>query len=119
MELPQEIEVFYTLPAVRRELARLLVNLGLTQRAVGQKLGVTDAAVSQYLSNKRGISVEYPQEIAEAIAAAAKRIKNTEDLAAVRKEITVLSTMMKEHKVICELHKKHGTVKDGCAICYE
>lgn len=119
MELPQEIEVFYTLPAVRRELARVLVKQGLTQRAVAKKLDVTEAAVSQYLSNKRGITFEYPKDIVAAIVAAAATIQKTADAAILRKEILKLSVLLKDHKVICALHRKHGPVNDGCALCFE
>jgi len=119
MELPQEIEVFYTLPAVRREIARALLHQGLTQRLIAKKLGVTEAAISQYLSNKRGTIMEYPEKITQAITAAANRIKLADDQAEVRKAIQELSNMMKDDKVICQLHKKHGNVQEGCNTCYQ
>jgi uncharacterized protein len=119
MEFPQEIEVWYTIPAVRRELARRLVASGLTQRVVAQKLGVTEAAVSQYLSNKRGVSIEYPAAVQKSLAAAAKTIHEADDTSVVRREIQNLCNIMKEHKVICDIHKKHGPVKDGCSNCFD
>lgn len=119
MEFPQEIETWYTLPAVRRELARLLVEAGFTQRLVAKKLNVTEAAVSQYLSNKRGITITYPADITAALKTATAKIQKTDDIAVVRKEILKLSKLMKDNKVICELHKKHGGVKDNCSMCFE
>ena len=119
MELPQEIEAFYTLPAVRRELAKALVHQGLTQRAISKKLGVTEAAVSQYLSNKRGTVMEYPEEISAAINSAATSIKSTDDQLTVRRAIQQLSSLLKDSKVICALHKKHGNVQEGCDTCYQ
>jgi predicted transcriptional regulator len=119
MDLPQEIDVYYTIPAVRRELAQRLVKQGLTQRDVARRLGVTEAAVSQYMSNKRGITYEYPREVAIALDGAAAAISGTEDVALVRRSVENLCVIMKEHKVICELHKQHDKTKDGCSTCYE
>lgn len=119
MELPQEIEVRYTIPAIRRELAQALVSSGLSQRIVAKKMDVTEAAVSQYLSNKRGTSFEYPQSLKDAINEAAKRIKNSDDVALVRREIMQLCEQMKNDKVICALHKKHSSAHDNCSSCYE
>lgn len=119
MELQQEVEAFYIIPALRRELAKHLVALGLTQRDVAKKLGVTDAAVSQYLSNKRGTAFEYDATITKAMAAAAKRMQATSSDAIIRKEIDALCALLKDEKVICAIHKKNTTVKDGCSSCFD
>ncbi|MBR5999165.1 MAG: transcriptional regulator, partial [Candidatus Methanomethylophilaceae archaeon] len=55
MKIPCEIVVWYLLPTIRKGMARELVaNHGYTQSKVARTFGVTDAAVSQYLRNKRG-----------------------------------------------------------------
>lgn len=55
MKIPCEVVVWQILPLVRRELARELVSAhGMTQAEVAKRFGVTDAAISQYLSKKRG-----------------------------------------------------------------
>jgi len=46
--------MWYVLPQIRAELARELVKKGLSQKEVAEKLGLTPAAVSQYLHKKRG-----------------------------------------------------------------
>jgi uncharacterized protein len=52
--LPQEIEVWYVIPAVRRELARILTSKhGLSYEKTGNVLGISKAAISQYQKNKR------------------------------------------------------------------
>lgn len=57
MKTPCEIVVWYVLPTIRRELAKELVDTyGMKQSQVAKIFGVTDAAVSQYLKNKRGSS---------------------------------------------------------------
>jgi predicted transcriptional regulator len=55
MKIECEEAVWFTLPIIRKEFARYLVKEhGLTQRKTAEKLGITESAVSQYLSKKRG-----------------------------------------------------------------
>ncbi len=119
MELPQEIEAFYVIPAVRRELARLLVASGLTQRAVALKLDVTEPAISQYLSNKRGITMEYPPIVAAQLKASTNKILLTDDPRAIRAAVEAACAAVRTERVMCTLHRKHATVKDDCTSCYE
>ena len=43
------------LPVIRKEIAESMINnFGLTQKETAEKLGVTPAAVCQYVSKKRG-----------------------------------------------------------------
>jgi len=43
------------LPSIRKELAKIYVlEMGMKQKAAAKKLGLTEAAVSQYMKNKRG-----------------------------------------------------------------
>ena len=69
------------LPAIRRGIAESMVkDFGLNQREVAKKLGITPAAVCQYLSRKRGrfkISDEYV--LAEIRNSAQKIIENGGD----------------------------------------
>ncbi len=55
-KMPCEIVVWYLLPVIRKELAGRLKEKGLTQNEIAKRMGVTPAAVSQYLNSKRGIS---------------------------------------------------------------
>jgi len=62
--LPQEIEVWYIIPAIRRKLAKILTEeYGLTQEKAANILGVSKAAVCQYLSKKRAMNVKFPSGI--------------------------------------------------------
>jgi predicted transcriptional regulator len=55
MKVPCEIILWHILPAIRKEFARgLMKNHGLNQKQVAELLGITPAAVCQYLSDKRG-----------------------------------------------------------------
>jgi len=56
MKTTCEIVVQAVLPAVRREVARELVERHrFTQAEVARMFGVTDAAISQYLKARRGV----------------------------------------------------------------
>ena len=71
MIFPCEKAVWYYLPQIRADLAKELVKTGMTQSNAAKMLGVTLAAVSQYLHKKRGgqniKSRVYKQEIRSAV----------------------------------------------------
>jgi uncharacterized protein len=69
-----EVVVWYVLPVLRCEIAKELVKQGRSQREVARILGVTDAAVSQYLKEKRGRSEWLDDKTRKQISQAAKRI---------------------------------------------
>ncbi|MFH1405899.1 MAG: hypothetical protein ABIG52_01635 [Nanoarchaeota archaeon] len=50
---PQEIEVWYILPAIRKELVLALKEKGHTQKEIASFLNVTEPAISQYTKEKR------------------------------------------------------------------
>ncbi|NIA09936.1 MAG: transcriptional regulator [Nitrospiraceae bacterium] len=54
-KVPCEVITWYVLPAIRRELSAVMISkYNMYQKDAAKLLGVTDAAVSQYLSRKRG-----------------------------------------------------------------
>ena len=55
LTFPCEIIGWQVLPAIRREIAKYMVSeKNMTRKAVANKLGITEAAVCQYLKSKRG-----------------------------------------------------------------
>lgn len=75
MKIHCEEVVWYTLPIIRKELARSLIkDYGLSQRKAAEKLGITESAVSQYLSKKRGNFKALNPTIRKEIKESAKRI---------------------------------------------
>ncbi len=105
--LPQEIEVWYLIPAIRRELARLLTRKhGLSYEKAGEILGVSKAAVSQYLSRKRARGIKFPDKIKQEIEKSAIRIARNEKLAV--KEMLRLLGLMKKSGFSCEICKKYN-----------
>jgi len=62
--LPQEIEVWYIIPAIRRDLSKCFVqDFNMTYDKVGAILGISKAAVSQYLKNKRASKIKLHERV--------------------------------------------------------
>ncbi|MBI3052291.1 transcriptional regulator [Candidatus Woesearchaeota archaeon] len=116
MRLPQEIQVWYVLPALRRELAILLAH-STPRKEIAKTLGVSEAAVSQYLSSKRGNNVAFDRQIMGQIAAAAARISR--DSSQAMAELIRLSELPGVMQAMCRLHKEQEpSVEKGCDICF-
>jgi len=63
------------IPVIRKEIAESMTkNFGLTQKETAKKLGVTPAAISQYLSKKRGKTKIIDQDILIEINTTVERI---------------------------------------------
>ena len=117
--MPQEIEVWYLIPALRKELAKIFVDdFDLSQKKAASILGITDAAISQYLSSKRGNEVKFSKdEIAKIKKTAREIIKNGGDII---KEIYQLSVSLRGSKAICGIHMSQDKgVEKGCDICFK
>lgn len=112
--LPQEIEVWYIIPAVRKELSRLLVKKhGLTFEKAGAILGISKAAVSQYLSNKRANKVKLPDVIKKEVEKSAEVVLKDNKRAV--KEIERILKEMKRRKCSCDVCKKYN--KEILDVC--
>ncbi len=112
--LPQEIEVWYIIPTIRKELAKLLVKKHkLSYEKAGNILGVSKAAVSQYLSNKRANKIKLSSEIKKEVIKSAKILSN--DNREALHEIQKILRIMKINKSSCDVCKKYN--KDILAYC--
>mgnify|MGYP001413296108 CR=1 FL=1 len=116
--LPQEIEVWYLIPSLRKEFAKIFIkDYGLTQKKVAKILGITEAAISQYLNSKRGSESKFSvKEKKEIKKSADKIMKKPGDF---MKILYNLCNSLRESKTICELHKNHDkTIPRNCDICF-
>ena len=96
--------VWYLLPLIRKEFAKSLIkDHGLTQRKAAEKLGITEAAVSQYVSKKRGDLKVKNIKIRREIKKSTKRI--------IEGDIQVMKT---ETCRICHLLRTEGFGKEKC-----
>jgi predicted transcriptional regulator len=116
VKTPQEIEVWYVLPAIRRELALELKRRGKSQKEIAEILDITKAAVSQYLKNKRGNDIQFDQTILDKIKLSVSNIiKHPEDLFG---EFKAITNLIQKTKLLCELHKKYGHKRAECKSCF-
>ena len=116
--MPQELEVWYILPAIRKEVAKILIeDYEMKQKEVAEILGITDAAVSQYLSSKRAAELKFPKEELKKIKISADKIaKNPEE--SMEHLSTLSKDLMGNSKTICDLHKKYdSSVPHNCEVC--
>ncbi|MEM0466015.1 MAG: Fis family transcriptional regulator [Candidatus Thermoplasmatota archaeon] len=79
-QTPCEYMLWNGLPVIRKEIAESMIQRhGLTQKEAAEKLGITPAAVCQYLSHKRGkIKITDPLVLEEIHRSAERIIQNTE-----------------------------------------
>jgi predicted transcriptional regulator len=107
MKTPCETIVWRVLPVIRKELTKNLVEYhGFTQRKTAVRLGITDAAVSRYLSGKRG-NIE---------------ISNKRILKEINKSASVIAkgnkkTVNQETCRICSLLKSYGFIEGFSHAC--
>lgn len=112
---PQEVEVFYILPAIRSRMAAAMKEQGKSQKEIAGLLHVQESTISQYLSAKRGKDVKFKDNTDKRIAIAVRSIRTKEDL--VRETQTILE-LVKKDKTICEIHRAVADVKAGCDVCF-
>jgi predicted transcriptional regulator len=75
IETPCEEIKWEGLPIIRKELIRSMINdFGLNQKEAADKLGLTAAAVCQYLSRKRGKISIIDKDILVEVNISAKKI---------------------------------------------
>ncbi len=93
-----------------------MLNQGLKQVEIAKKLGITKAAVNQYISEKRGNEIKFNSKLKEVIKESSKKINNEFD--AVR-EIQYLIKVSRNEKVACQIHKDLDDNYKKCNICFE
>ena len=115
--MPQEIEVWYLIPSIRRELAKtLLEKHNINQKKISEILGITESAVSQYLKAKRGSEMKFDGGEIQLIEDAARRIVSQKLEA--NKEIYKLCVSFRGGESLCEFHKQQdSTIEKDCDLC--
>ena len=127
---PVEIEYWYILPAIRREISTYLKNeKHLKQKEIAFILGITEAGVSQYLKGTRGKlkgsndeEIAIPDWIKAEVAESCDQILKDKDnqntfLREVNRILTVIRDRSKEF--LCKLHTDLGYADEDCTICME
>lgn len=128
---PLEIEYWHILPALRRELAMSLKEKGLKQREIANILGITEAAVSQYVKGCRGKLIikedSFEQKIIEFPTWLDKEIKKSTETIIVNrtesffiKETNRLMYIIRSRPkdFLCTIHEAFGEKVENCTICF-
>jgi predicted transcriptional regulator len=116
IETPQEIELWIILPAIKKQIARLLLeNYNLEQSEIAKILKITPSAVNQYLKNKRGSSIRFTKEVNELIVKYTQRIYD--DMENVQVELIRLLKEREVHSLVCKIHKEIDPRFENCNIC--
>ena len=104
---PCEYMMWNGLPVIRKEFAESIIrDFKLNQKQTADKLGVTPAAISQYVSGKRGKVKIIDEKILKEIKNSAEQIvKNGQD------------HVINETCRICKIMKKDGIFSFQCDAC--
>ena len=86
----------------------MIRDYGLNQKQTAEKLGITPAAISQYLSGKRGNVEIKDEEILKEIKLSAKRIIEAEE-----------SVVIEETCRMCLIMRKRSIFSVSCNLCIE
>jgi predicted transcriptional regulator len=113
--LPQEIEVRYIIPSLRKGLSKEFQSQGHKQKDIAALLELTPAAVSQYLKDKRG-TLQFGLEVQKEIKISSKKIIKNPD--ALKEEMYRLTEVIKKSGAICQIHKKYDKVPAHCDLCF-
>ena len=114
--MPQEFEVFYVLPGIRREMALAMKAAGKKQKDIAKLLCVEESTVSQYVNDGRATKLKLSKKIKDAVAESSRNIHDNVSL--IRETRKVLSLLMKEN-VTCKLHKLIAKLPDDCKVCFK
>ena len=109
--MPQEIETFYVIPALRSNLADALREKGMKQKDVAEIMGINSATISQYKSQKRGQKISFTAEIITEIKKSASKIS---DRYTYIYETQRLLRIIRERKVLCHIHHQFSDVPSLC-----
>ena len=105
--VPCEYMMWNGLPVIRREIAESIIkNFGLNQKETAKKLGVTPAAVCQYLSKKRGKIKIIDEKILKEVAISAERIIQDDG-----------NSVAAETCRICKIMRSRGVFPFFCNAC--
>ncbi|WGI16677.1 helix-turn-helix domain-containing protein [Methanonatronarchaeum sp. AMET-Sl] len=113
---PCEIIVLHVLPSVRAQISKDLVEMGMSQQKVSEIIGITPAAISQYVSGKRGYEMEFKGEVREKIQDFAQQTYNQGE-ADVLQGVCSICDVVKENGVLCDLYEKYEEQTNKCSSC--
>lgn len=115
MDMPQELEVWYVIPALRKAFAELMLKKGLKQKEIAEKLDLAKSAVSQYLKSQRGTDLKFDKKMLKRIEKSVGNI--LENKSTVKEEIIQLCNIIKKEGTLCCFHKLKDKNLKKCEVC--
>lgn len=117
--MPQEIEVWYLIPALRKELAKIFIReFHYSQKDVSDILRITESAVSQYIKAKRANELKFSKDELKEIKKVAGKILH--DRTQAHTYLYQLTTKFRGSDNLCKLHRKQDrSIAYDCKMCCE
>ncbi|MDJ0270401.1 MAG: helix-turn-helix domain-containing protein [Aigarchaeota archaeon] len=124
MLLPAEIESKLTIPVIRAMVAKkLILEHSYTQEEAARALGVTQAAISNYMRGVRGVVVNWEnvKEVNEKINEIVVLILNKTPQTEIARKFNKLVAEIRKKRMLCDIHKKiePDVDIDSCHVCDE
>ena len=118
MKPPCEIVVWYVIPAIRSELAKELLNLGMKQKDVSELMDITQPAVSQYITDKRGSGIKLDENVRKMIHEFARQLSEGEATKAdlISRTCTICKHV-KTTDVLAQLNINKEDLGEDCQSC--
>ena len=118
MKPPCEIVVWYVIPAIRSELAKELLNLGMKQKDVSELMDITQPAVSQYITDKRGSGVKLQDDVRKMVRDFARELSEGKATKAdlIPRTCSICKNV-KTSDVLEQLNIDKSDLGDDCKTC--
>ena len=118
MKPPCEIVVWYVIPAIRSELAKELLNLGMKQKDVSVIMDITQPAVSQYITDKRGSGIKLDEDIIKMIKSFARELYEEKATKAdLISRTCFICKHVKTSDVLTQLNIDKSELSEDCQSC--
>ncbi len=125
MRPPCELITRYVLPAIRALIAKELIEKhGFSQVTAAKRLGITQAAISQYLYSKRGKkylekigSVDEVKQLTDKFAD--EIAKDTINGMEFMEQICNICLSIRSQHLLCDIHKDLSELPESCDFCMD
>ncbi|MCQ2965011.1 MAG: transcriptional regulator [archaeon] len=118
MKPPCEMVVWYVIPAIRSELAKDLLKLGMRQKDISELMDITQPAVSQYLTDKRGSGIQFNDDVKELISDFADDLYSGDaGKSDIISRTCAICKKIKTEDILCQLHQEKGDIPADCKAC--
>ena len=122
MLLPAEIETKTSVPALRALVAKRLINeYNFSQKDTAKLIGVTQAAISNYLRGTRGnlTSLGDDERIQNIVAEITTMMIEKHELSDIILKFNEACSIIRGNRMLCDIHKKlePSLDVDNCHVC--